>query len=160
LKERVQPGSGKPLQAVVRLADDDPQRRRLRDLLGRRDWEGLKRFVAEEEVLDLPPPHLILLAQTMGDRGHAEGNGGLLRRAVRRYPRNFWVNAVLGATIPWEKRVVAGVEVEEAIGFLRVALAVRPRSPHVQGLLGALLLTVNKLPEAEHATRKAIELRP
>jgi tetratricopeptide (TPR) repeat protein len=159
IKERWRPGSGKPLQAIARLADDDPRRQRLRDLMVRQDGGALESFAAEKEALALPPSYLILLAQTLGDKGRGEANYQLLRRARQRHPRDFWVNAVLGATMLSAARK-SPVAAAEAAGYLRVALAVRPQSPQIQIILGLVLQDGGKFAEAEDAYRRAIHLKP
>jgi tetratricopeptide (TPR) repeat protein len=97
-----------------------------------------------------------MLGQALTERGRSSD---LWRRAQRRYPRNFWVNALLGASmmVPSQGNQAA---LMEAAGYLRVALAVRPQSPHTQLLLGRCLRAAQQLSEAEDAFRKTIALIP
>ncbi len=157
IKERLREGSGKPLQAVARLADDDRRRQRLRDLLAQQDMDALERFAKEKETLDLPPLYLIMLGQTLADRGR--GSGDLWRRAAGRYPRNFWINSLLGASMLVGAQGNQAALMETA-GFLRVALAVRPQAPHTQLMLAQCLAAAGRWSEAEQAYRKVIELDP
>jgi serine/threonine protein kinase/Tfp pilus assembly protein PilF len=159
VKEQLRPGDGRQLLAVARLADDDPRRQRLRDLLGQPDADALERLAEEKETLGLPPAHLQLLAHLLDSNGRGEAGDRLLRRALQRHPRDFWCNAVLGSRMQGaaQKSPAAAAE---AAGYLRVALAVRPQSPQIQNILGILLRYGGKLDEAEDAHRKAIEIDP
>jgi tetratricopeptide (TPR) repeat protein len=148
IRERLHPGSGKALQAIARLADDDPLRQRLRDLLAREDVDSLERFAKEKAALDLPPAYLILLGQTLADRGR--GSGDLWRRAQRRYPGSFWINACLGASMIARSQGNQAALMETA-GYLRVALALRPGSPHTQLLLARTLALAQQWTDAENA---------
>jgi tetratricopeptide (TPR) repeat protein len=156
IKERMHRGSGKSLQAVARLADDDLRRQRLRDLLAGKDVDALDRFAKENETLNLPPLYLIMLGQVLADRGRSNN---VWRRAQQRYPRDFWINALLGASLMGEASGDLAVAME-IVGFFRVALAVRPESPHTQLLLGRTLRAAKKWTEAEDAYRKSIALDP
>jgi tetratricopeptide (TPR) repeat protein/serine/threonine protein kinase len=160
IKERLRRGSGKSLQAVARLADDDPRRQRLRDLLARQDVDALECFAFEQETLALPPSYLILLAQILAERGRGAANIGLLRRGQRRYPRNFWLNAILGAAMMKSAMAQGQAAMMEVAGFLRVALTIRPQAPHTMKLLGRMLRATGQSSEAEDVYREAIALDP
>jgi tetratricopeptide (TPR) repeat protein len=76
-----------------------------------------------------------------------------MRRAQRRYPGDYWINYRLG-----QKLVGKGAEhADEAIGYLRAAIAVRP-SPEPYFQLGKGLAQRARWDEAVAAYRTAIEL--
>ena len=89
----------------------------------------------------------MLLKQAGGD---AEP---LLRVAQRRHPADLWFNYELGNLLRHEKP-------EEAVGFCRSALVVRPRSSAVHNNLGNALAAAGRREEAMAAYREAIALDP
>ena len=78
-----------------------------------------------------------------------------LREAQALYPADFWLNFLLAQKVMGGK----GRE-QEAIGFLRAALAVRPRSAAVYNQLGAGLSEQNDLAGAIEAFEAAVTVEP
>jgi serine/threonine-protein kinase len=158
-KEKLRAGSGEGLRAVAGRADDDPWRARLRQLVGRKDRRGLEQLAGEDGVLAQPSPNLVLLSTALVDSGRQAAAERLLRRAQHLYPGDLWINVQLGyllssrgirpASRPWE-----------GIGYLRAALAVRPKSPGGYNDLGVALARQGMFAEAAEAFRKAVALRP
>ncbi len=148
-------GSEERLRIVARLADDDPWRQQLRDPEVRKDRAALERLAEAEGVLAQPPVNLIRLSKAIDAVKGRVVEERLLRRAQERYPADFWINFELASCLYEEPATRA-----EAIGFLRVALALRPHSHAVHNNLGVALQEQKKLAEAEAALRKAIELMP
>jgi tetratricopeptide (TPR) repeat protein len=148
-------GSNEPARVVARLADDDPWRQQLRDPEVRKDRAALERLAEAEGVLDQPPADLIWLSRAMDAMNGRVAAERLLRRAQQRHPSDFWINFELGGCLYEDPATSA-----EAIGFLRVALALRPNSHVAYNNLGVALQSQKKLAEAEAAFRKAIELKP
>jgi Flp pilus assembly protein TadD len=83
----------------------------------------------------------------------------LLRQAQRRYPEDFWLNFDLG-TLLWRPDQGSRAGLEEAIGYLRAAVAVRPRSAPAHNNLGLALQATDDLPCARAEYRTAIALDP
>ena len=115
-------------------ADPDPWRDRLRDprtWKKRADLEELARTATQARAS-------VQLLAALGERLQGVGGdaAGLLRRVQLRHPDDFWANFVLGVELG-EKEPVA------AVGYLRAALAVRPRSPVVYTHLGRPCLDGN-----------------
>jgi eukaryotic-like serine/threonine-protein kinase len=151
------------LTAAARAADPDPWRDALRARLGARDAGAVtefRRLADDDKDLDAQPaPSLILLARQLkfvaGDRERA---ARVLRRAVFRYPGEFWAQLELG-------RVYAGsgqepATQEESLRHLTAAIAIRPASPITHYLLGILLDNQRKRDQAAAECREAIRLKP
>jgi Flp pilus assembly protein TadD/serine/threonine protein kinase len=144
------------LRAIARLADDDDSRRQLRDPAVGKDRAALERLARQRGVLDQPPGNLELLAEALVRRGARPAAVDLLRRAQQRHPGDFWINHYLASLL----MAVKPARVEEAVGFFRVAVALRPQSAGAYHNLGLALYDQRRLPEAEAAYRRAIELKP
>jgi serine/threonine protein kinase/Tfp pilus assembly protein PilF len=155
VKERLPQGMGEPLRAIARSADDDAWRRQLRDPQTAKDREALERLAEDKNVVVQPATNLLVLTYLL-DRAKASGAMmRLLHRAQERYPADFWINLELGSQLRETSATTA-----EAVGFLRVALGLQPRSPVVYNMLGVVLLDQRKFSQAEAAFRRAAELKP
>ncbi len=174
LKEGWQSGAGGPLRAVVDMADQDRWRRRLRETAAReaaaqraarrgdersleRLQDELERLAEAEGVWNQSPVHLVLLSLTLGNTGNNAAAERLLRRAQSKHPADFWINFWLAVRLESRGKPLNGAE---AVGFLRAALALRPRSPLVYFQLGSVFMQQGKLAEAEAAYRNAVILQP
>src|SRR5262249_9151989 len=142
-----------------------------------RDEKTLTRLAREEKVEDLPPASVLLLVRALRGLGRSspfegvffivspdrEAVGGellaleVLQRAQARHPGDFWINLELGHCLA----SLAGKtpkQAADAVGFLRVALAFRPRSPELHADLGFALKQQGALAEAEQVLRRAFTL--
>ena len=79
----------------------------------------------------------------------------LLRKAQERYQTDFWINLELGSQLGRQPATAP-----EAIGFLRAALVLQPKSPVVHLLLADAFDESGKLPEAVTAYHRARKLNP
>src|SRR5581483_3827867 len=78
----------------------------------------------------------------------------LLTTAQRAHPADFWLNHRLAYTLDhFTKRH------DEALGYYRAALALRPNSPGVYVNLSVVLERLGRDDEAEAAARQAIQLK-
>ncbi len=120
------------------------------------------RWATRQEVLrllgDWPakdgPSHL-LVALVTHSRPMTAVHVRVLRQAQQQNPQDFWLNFFLGAAL----RTHRGEEREDAAGFFRAAIAIRPASPaYVQ--LGITLSERGRRADAEAVFRKAVELFP
>jgi serine/threonine-protein kinase len=139
------------LLAVARAADPDPWRDRFRDAKVWQDRMALERLVREAKVSELSPQVLFVLGQLLGFRGADEVP--LLTAAQRRYPSDFWLNFELGNALNFKAK-----RWEEAIGYYRAALALRPATVAVYINLGIALGNKGSVDEAIAEFQKAIEL--
>jgi serine/threonine-protein kinase len=85
--------------------------------------------------------------------GYREEAWGLLRRAQRRHPEDFWINFLLGRFLEDERP-------QEAAGYARVAVAIRPSSSQAYTLLGRCLRQAGDADGAVAALREAFDLNP
>src|SRR5262249_5712459 len=92
-------------------------------------------------------------------RGARDAAVALLRRAQARYPGDFWINLHLARTL-LDLEADDQVALEEAVGFFRTALGLRPRSTVVHVGLAAALYARRNLDDAEAACGKALALDP
>jgi tetratricopeptide (TPR) repeat protein/tRNA A-37 threonylcarbamoyl transferase component Bud32 len=145
------------LLRVARRADADDWRDRFRDPKVWQDRAALEGLA--NELLQNPaklqahsPQLLVALGVALWSR---EGNAvPLLTEARRRSPSDFWLNFELG-------QALCGAEKwEEAAGYYRAALAVRPETPVVYNNLGSALADDKQLDAAIAEYQKAIDLDP
>jgi tetratricopeptide (TPR) repeat protein len=152
-----EPRSTTWLLAVARDADPSPSRDRIRDPAVWRFHQKLQELVDEilqdsgAALAELSPQMLESLAWRL--RGGAAAVP-LLRAAQRRHPSDFWLNLALSHAL-WD-----AAQVGEAVGYARVAVALRPGASAAHNNLGASLHAKNDLEEAIAEYRKAIDLDP
>ncbi len=124
------------LLAVARQVDPDPWRNRLRDLVLSGDAAELDQLARSAPVEQVPAAALGLLGHLAVRRARASGPVvEMLRRAQRRFPADFWINEELAIAL----YSVQPPKLEEAIGFARAAVALRPQSPGVHYNLAVAL---------------------
>jgi hypothetical protein len=130
--------TGEPLKAeqaslrgVANLADDDPWRRRLRELIWHPNRIELKKLAEDEGTRRQTTAHLDLLANLLIDDDE-ETATRLLRRAQQEHPGDFWVNFHLAYLLREEAPA-------DSARFLQAALALRPNSPITLVNLASLL---------------------
>jgi serine/threonine-protein kinase len=145
---------------VARQADPDPWRDRVRDPKVWTDRAQLARLAKQA------PARLARQAWAGGAplrfvgflalRFHRLGGDAeeLLRATQGRLPGDFWVNFLLGEVLYAKKRF------DEAVGFYRAALAVRPDAVAVLNNLGLALGAQGKVREEMAAYLRAIQLDP
>jgi Tfp pilus assembly protein PilF len=100
----------------------------------------------------------MLLAGALGAEGEREALERVLRAAQGRNPGDFWLNIFLGNELGlWRPSAASR---DEGIGFLRAAVASRPRAAPAHNDLGFLLAKQGRVPEAEKEFREALRLQP
>jgi serine/threonine-protein kinase len=142
------------LLAVARQADPDEWKAQMRDPQVLADLAALERLAKRAPIERLGPIRLALLGETLLARGGQAVD--LLRAAQEQHPNDFWINFTLG-------NALADDQPEEAAGYYRAALAIRPDASAVYHNLGTVLWGPDrkaKLPDAIRCFRKAIELTP
>jgi tetratricopeptide (TPR) repeat protein len=91
------------------------------------------------------------LAGLLIDGPHGEAARALLHEAQQYHPEDFWLNFQLGYLLQDQRP-------QEAVGFLRAAVASRPDSGQAQIMLGRALLDAGNIDRAVSAFRNAIRL--
>ena len=145
----------KDLLAIARVADPDPFRNQLRDAWEGRDVQALEHLAASEKAADLPAATVVLLGDALADTGASQAAVALLRQAQFRHPADFWINQTLASAL----HRMQPPPLDEAIGYYRAALALRPESPGVHCCLGLALLAKGRLDEAVAECHEAIRLK-
>jgi serine/threonine-protein kinase len=156
------------LLTVLDRIDPDSWRLRVRRAAAVEDWPTVLRLLREPEASRQPAAFLALVAVDFPLQNTDE-KIDLLRQTQGRYPADFWANHDLAVALlqrvirnPWDHVATANElpRVEEAIGFYRAALAVRPDSSDIYNDLGLALHVKQDHDGAVAAYRKAIALDP
>jgi serine/threonine-protein kinase len=140
------------LLAVAQAALPDPWRDRLRQPKFWRSRAALTQLAEVAKKAALSPQLATALGRALRQR---EGNAvPLLAAAQARFPQDFWVNFELAGALDDAQRW------DEAGGFYRGALALRPQASAGYNNLGKVLKDMGRLDEAIACFHKAIELDP
>ncbi len=125
------------LRRVADAADDSAWRRAFREAALAQDVPKLKALAGQPDVLAQPLAVLAALGSVLHGRGLHDEAVALLRQAQQRYPADFWVNYTRGHALvvcPHRQQ-----RPEEAVGYCRAAVAIRPTSAEAHSLLGLAL---------------------
>jgi tetratricopeptide (TPR) repeat protein/serine/threonine protein kinase len=154
--QRTQDQSGwKELLALANRVDPDPWREQLREVMKTQDRETLKQLAENPDALARSPDTALLLAMSFpGDQ--AELAVEVLAKVQREHPDNIWINTNLGHYL----LLMKPPRRDEAIGFYRSAVALRPQSAEARLNLGQALELQQQWSEAEAEYREAIRLKP
>jgi tetratricopeptide (TPR) repeat protein len=153
---RLEPKDSDHLRMILNAADPESWRVDLRDVQKRKDLKALELMAKEKRVQDLPASSQLALAMTLETVGRVPLAVELLRATQRRHVKDFWVNHELGRCL----RRLKPPRPDEAAGFYRAALAVRPGNPGVRVNLGNALREQWLWAEAEAEYRAALEINP
>jgi serine/threonine-protein kinase len=140
------------LLAVARTSDPDPARDRLRQPDLWQDGKQLTQLARELSVAELSPQLATALSRVALD------NGGdpvmLLTAANSRFPQDFWLNFQLGCALAETRRF------DEALGYFRAALALRPGASASHEVLAETLRYLGRPDEAIGHYKEALRLEP
>lgn len=142
----------KRLFELATALDTDPWRNRVRAAWLKDDRNALAELAASAPIDRLHPSDVLLLEANL----NAEQAVEVLREAQQRRPGDFWLNHSLGMRLHDMKPP----RIDEAIGYLRTATALRPESPGAILNLGHVLGIADRTDEAIAAYRQAIRLKP
>jgi tetratricopeptide (TPR) repeat protein len=146
------PGRRAWLLEVARRAEPGTWGDRFRDPAVWGKPAALEQLAREANVAELSPQLLTALGQALL---LSEADAvPLLMAAQQRHPGDFWLNVLLGSALAESKRG------EEAVGYYRAALAVRPDTAAVYNGLGIALRVQGRLDDAIQQFRRAIALDP
>jgi tetratricopeptide (TPR) repeat protein len=144
------------LDEVLRLADPDDWRGRLRAAVVRKDRPELERLARDPQARGLSSTTAHALTEALCQVGAAPLAVEVLTAAQSRHPEDFWLNHLLAVDLGKLRPPRAA----EAVGFFRASLALRPDSPGAWLNFGSALRDLNRLAEAEAADRRALDLEP
>jgi tetratricopeptide (TPR) repeat protein/tRNA A-37 threonylcarbamoyl transferase component Bud32 len=136
------------LLEVARRADPDPWRDRVRDPGTWEDPTALAELARSVAPAQQPTSLLRIVGGLLSSSDDALA---FLRRVQRAHPGDFWVNFDLG------ERLASG---EEAIGYYRAALAVRPDALAICTNLAIALEHAGQDEEAGYLWQRTLELAP
>jgi tetratricopeptide (TPR) repeat protein len=146
------------LLAVARRADPGAWKDRVRDPALWEDNEGakerLRRLALRTEGEELSPALAVVLGELLEEAG-ADGVA-LMRRVQADSPADFWLCLTLANTL----RQKGSKRLEEAVGYYRAALALRPDSSVAHNNLGVALHGNGKVEEAIACYHRAIAADP
>jgi serine/threonine-protein kinase len=138
------------LRAVVDHADDDAWRKRLRaTMAGSHDPGEREALLTTPEAPAQPPVVLAVLVRAETDSSLQERARAVLREAQQRHPEDFWINFLLGGFLLQERP-------QEALGYLRAALAIRPENDRAYLMLGRALYDTGDTERAIAAIRRSL----
>jgi tetratricopeptide (TPR) repeat protein len=150
-------GNGRGLLAVARAADSDERRDHLRDVLEGKGAGALGELTRLENIDALPSSALTAAAlYLLAEKSDLAQVVPLLRQAQQSQPDDFWLNHCLAFALDR----IQPPQLDEAITFYRVAVALQPKSPGAHYTLGTTLSRKGRLDEAVTELRKAIDLKP
>jgi eukaryotic-like serine/threonine-protein kinase len=138
--------------AVVRQADPDPWRDRVRDPATWDNPAALRELAARAPVAEQSPQLLAVL----GARLRAKNLNAVpfLAPVMSAYPSDFWVNIEMGNSLYLQSNLV------EAVGYYRTALALRPQTLSLRYALGDLYAGLKRWDEAIAEYERAVHLYP
>jgi serine/threonine-protein kinase len=156
VRSHLQHRSTQHLVAVAHEADPDPWRNRIRDVLSGKDPDGLEEVIRAAHAQQLPDTTAALLGLEAVHTAAAPRAVDLLEGIRWRHPDDFWINEALGLCLLGQQPARA----EEAVRYLMVAVALRPRSPGASLNLGVAFDEQGRPGEAVAAFQNAIALKP
>ncbi len=152
------PGRREWLLAVAREADNDQARNHLRrsalwtDPIVWKDPIVMDQLTQDLKAADFSPQLALALSRVAYE--FDVDSVPLLTAAQARYPQDFWVNAWLGSLLAEARRW------NEALGYCRAALAIRPDVSVAHGILGNALYKSGRRDEAHGHFEQALRIDP
>jgi serine/threonine-protein kinase len=142
------------VRATADLADGDDWRRAYREAIAAKNADVEKfKVLAAQEAAGQPSVVISGLCGSLMAHNYRDEALAVLGEAHRRYPGDYWINFLLGHF--WEKD-----RPQQAVGYLRAAVALRPTSDQAFAKLANALRDSGDPDGAVHAYRRAIELHP
>jgi serine/threonine-protein kinase len=141
------------LRDVLDQTDDDDWRRAFRKSLLEKNADELIALAGDPVAPDQPRIVLSCLGGALVADKYTNEALVLLRKAQQRHPGDFWINYLLGQHCSKERP-------HEAVGYFRVAVAIRPGSDRVYLMLANALLDTGDKEGAMVALRESIARNP
>jgi superkiller protein 3 len=147
--------AARPLTEIAQAIDSDPWRQRVRIALLDKNWAGLEKLAASEDLDRQPVATMFLLAGALYWNGRPQGIE-VMRRAQWDSPGHFWTNFRLGL---WLMHTTPR-QTEEGMAYMRVAIGLRPDSWLAMMNLGNGYHLVGRYDDQIKCQRKAVEFAP
>ena len=143
------------VESVAELADESGWRREYRKAIAAKDRDParLLALAGAADIAEQPPAILSGLCGGLLIHGHREEALRVLVRAQRQHPGDFWINHLLGHFWAKDRPLYA-------VGYFRVAAAIRPTSDQAYLALARALRDAGEAEEAGAAFGKALALNP
>jgi tetratricopeptide (TPR) repeat protein len=138
--------------AVLRRADPDPWRDRVRDPATWDNPAALRDLADRANVVEQSSQLLAVLGAHL--RAKNLDAVAFLARVVSAYPGDFWANIEMGNALSQRPNPM------EAVGYYRTALALRPQSVTLHYALGGLYLGQHRWDECIAEFEQALRLAP
>jgi serine/threonine-protein kinase len=151
------------LQVLLDCADSDVWRQAFRAAVMTKDIGQLKRLATQKEAFSQLPAVQSWLAKELRSAGVVKEAKALLRQGQQQHPSDFWLNYQLGWILAFGSRSVINLTdrpEEEAVGYFRAAVAIRPGSAIAHNYLGVALGHKGTWDDAAIEFQKAISLDP
>src|SRR5262249_13894117 len=113
------------LLVVAKAADPDPVRVQVREGWLKGEGKSILKLVESGETDRLPVTTMHLLGRSLRLGGAVSHAASVMRAAQRHHPGDFWINHELALCLCR----LQPPEFDEAIGYYRAAIALRPTSP-------------------------------
>jgi tetratricopeptide (TPR) repeat protein len=144
------------LLEAARLADPDPWRSQLRQLMGREDLNALRQLADSSDIQALPVQSLRLMGNALIFGGDAVASVAWLRKAHRQHPGDVLISFDLA----WRLGDLPSPPWPEVLQYAEAAVAAKPDAPAMHILVGDNLSRLGRHEEAIAAFAKAIDLKP
>jgi serine/threonine-protein kinase len=141
------------LRDVLDRADDDDWRHAFREAFLEKDAVKLSALTHAPGASAQPPEVVSGLAAAMFGNMYKYEAQEFMREAQQRHPGDFWINYLLGCF--WREDFP-----QEAVGYFRAAVAIRPTSPGAYAMLGRALRGAGETEGAIAAFRQSVALNP
>ncbi len=149
------PATWKRLLEVARLADPDPWRSQLRQLMGQEDLKALRKLAEAADMTALPVQSLLQMGNALIFGGDGPACVAWLRKAHREHPGD----PLISFGLAFHLSHLPSADWVEVLRFAEAGLAARP-NPHMYDFVGNVLNKLDRHDEAVAVCRKAIELKP
>jgi serine/threonine protein kinase/Flp pilus assembly protein TadD len=150
------PAAWKRLLEAARLADPDPWRSQLRQLMGREDRNTLRKLAESAHMAALPAQSLRLMGTALIFGGDAAACIAWLRKAHRQHPGDVAISFDLSFHLSQLKPP----PLLEVLQYAEAAVAASPNSWRLHDTVGHTLNHCGRHEEAVAAFSKVIELDP
>lgn len=151
------------LSAILENADNDSWRHAFRTAALANDVPSLKELSTRSGAVSQPPVLQFWLASALQSAGVVNEAQALLRYGQQQHPEDFWLNFQLGMVLTFGKeKAINSLErpEQDAVGYFRAAVAIRPASAIAHNYLGVSLGRTRQLDSALMEFRTACKLDP